>query len=91
MPERIHIVVDPSEKERFRLLAEREGKSLSAWLRDAARERAAAAASASALDTEQALRDFFAACDEREVGTEPGWEHHRRVIEDSVRSGAAGT
>lgn len=89
MAERIHIVVEPAEKERFRALAEREGKTLSAWLRDAARDRAAAADAGAALDSEEALRAFFEACDRREAGSEPDWEEHRRVIERSIAGGAA--
>lgn len=91
MTERIHIVVDPAEKERFRLLAEREGKSLSAWLREAAREKVAAAGTRAGLETGEALRAFFAACDQREMGREPDWEEHRFVIERSVGSGASET
>ena len=41
MTERIHIVVDRAEKERYRRLAAREGKTLSEWLRAAARDRVA--------------------------------------------------
>jgi hypothetical protein len=91
MTERIHIAVDAAEKERFRRLAEREGKSLSGWLRDTAREKAEAAAVRPTLETEEALRSFFKACDGRERGREPDWEQHRRVIEGSVASGAAPT
>lgn len=87
--QRIHVVVDEAEKERFRRRAEREGKSLSAWLRDAAREKLAAAAARGRLDSRRALEEFFAACDAREQGEEPDWAVHRRVIEESLRSGAA--
>ena len=88
MTSRIHIVVDEEDKERFRRQAEREGKSLSAWLREAARARLSERR-ASALDTAEELRAFFEACDDREAVPEPDWEEHRRVVERSVRSGGA--
>jgi hypothetical protein len=89
MPERIHIVVDRAEKERFRRLAAREGKSLSEWIRDAARERVAATREDGTLSTAEELRAFFAACDAGEQGREPEWHVHRRVIERSIAEGAA--
>ncbi len=89
MPERIHLVLDPVDKERFRAAAVREGKTLSAWLRDAAEERVAAAERERGLATPEDLEAFFRACDEREPGREPDWEAHRKVIERSLRSGEA--
>ncbi|MFW6193175.1 MAG: ribbon-helix-helix protein, CopG family [Gemmatimonadota bacterium] len=88
MTSRIHIVVDEEDKERFRRQAEREGKSLSEWLREAARARLSDRRSAG-LNTAEELRAFFEACDDREAAPEPDWEEHRRAIERSVRSGAA--
>jgi hypothetical protein len=86
---RIHIPIDEAEHQRFRRQAEREGKSLAAWLRDAARERLAAAERRPRMDSLEELRAFFAGCAARERGREPDWDEHRRVIEQSVRSGAA--
>lgn len=91
MAERIHIVVDAAEKARFRAVAARAGKSLSGWLRDAAREKLAAAEMQGGLDTQAALRAFFEACDRRESGIEPDWAEHREVIERSRSSGASRT
>jgi hypothetical protein len=88
---RIHVVLDDDDRERFRHQAEREGKSLGAWLRDAARDRLAAAQRAARLDTVEDLRAFFARCDERERQPEPDWSEHRRVIERSIRSGSSDT
>lgn len=87
---RIHVVIDEVEKERFQREAAREGKSLSAWLREAARARMARREPAE-LDTVEDLREFFETCDARETEPEPDWEDHRRMIERSARSGAAGT
>lgn len=89
MAERIHIMIDRAEKEIFRRLAEGEGKSLSEWLRDAAREKVAAADRGVSLGTVEDLRGFFAECDDREAGAEPDWEQHRSVIERSIARGAA--
>jgi len=88
MADRIHLVLDPTEKERFRAAAAREGKTLSAWLRDAAKEHVAARAGERGLRTPEEVEAFFQLCDEREVGREPDWEAHRQVIERSIRSGA---
>ena len=86
---RIHIILDSAEKARFRQRAAREGMSLAEWLREAARERLAAAERDAQMDTLDELRAFFAACDAREHGREPDWDEHRKVIERSVRSGLA--
>ena len=88
MTERIHIIVERAEKDRFRRLAEREGKSLSEWLRDAARDKLAEAQKRRGLETPEALHEFFADCDRREQGREPDWEAHREVIERSRTSAA---
>lgn len=88
MPERIHLVLDPAEKERFRAAAVREGKTLSAWLRDAAEERLAAAQREHGLRTPEDLAAFFRRCDQRESGREPDWEAHKQVIGRSIGSGA---
>ena len=84
---RIHIPLDEAEKERFREQAEREGKSLAGWLRDAARDKLAEAERRPSIGTVLELRAFFAACTSRETRREPEWDEHRRVIEGSIRSG----
>ena len=86
---RIHIPLAEAEQERFRELAEREGKSLAGWLRDAARDKLAAAERRPALGTLVELRAFFATCTSRETRREPEWDEHRRVIEGSIRSGVS--
>jgi hypothetical protein len=91
MSERIHVVVNRVEKERFRRLAAEEGKSLSEWLRSLARSKVAEAESVPRLRSERELLSFFEACDRRETGREPDWEAHLEVIEGSVRSGTTGT
>lgn len=85
---RIQILLGEQEREEFRRLAKRQGMSLSAWLRDAGREKASAGASEQRIRSKEALRDFFAECDQRERGREPDWEEHREVIDRSKRSGS---
>ncbi|MEX2466938.1 MAG: hypothetical protein WD995_08505 [Gemmatimonadota bacterium] len=83
MSTRIHIVLDPDDKARYRAQAEREGKSLGAWLRDAAEDRLEAARTRRSLRSKEALETFFDACDARELDQEPDWSEHRSVIERS--------
>lgn len=79
MTSRIHILLDESEKDRYLRQAEREGKSLGAWLR--------AAEHGPSLRTRAELQRFFDGCDAREHGREPDWTEHRAAIERSRRSG----
>jgi hypothetical protein len=88
---RVQVLVSEQEKEAFREMAEREGVSLSAWLRKAGLERLAESEQRDRLDSPEKLRAFFAACDERESGAEPDWDDHKRMIEASKRSGASDT
>jgi hypothetical protein len=88
MVERIHILVDRAEKERYRRMAAREGKSLSEWLRAAAQEKLNAARLTEELDSPESLTRFFRECNEREQGRESDWDAHRKVIEKSIGSGA---
>ena len=91
MVERIHIVVDRAEKERYRRMAAREGKSLSEWLRSAAQEKLAAARTDPTLDTVASLRAFFEALNQNAGGPEPDWETQREVIAQSIAKGATST
>ena len=85
--ERIQVLLDPEEKERFRRLAQEKGMSLSAWLREAALRRSAEETQATRLRTLDALHAFFAECDVREAGREPDWEEHLEVMDASKRDG----
>ena len=87
MSARIQLVVDTADKERFRARAREEGKTLSQWLRDVARQALLRGEGGSEIRTVADLRDFFQRCDAREEGTEPDWDAHRRQIEQSKREG----
>ncbi len=83
---RIHFVVKESAKIRYQAEAEREGKSLGQWLRDAADEKLAAARPR--LFTVQELREFNAECDARRSDEpEPDWPEVKRMIAESKISG----
>lgn len=91
MTSRIHIPIDDAAKARYRRQAEREGKSLAAWLREAAEDRLRAATEAPRLDTADALRRFFETCDAREPSPEPDWEEQRKLIDRSRMEGSEPT
>ena len=88
---RVQVLMEETEREEFRSLAERSGMSLSAWLRSAGLERASRQNEGTRLDSVEALHEFFTRCDEREQGIEPDWQEHQGVIQTSRRSGDSGT
>jgi hypothetical protein len=87
---RVQVLLEESEQEHFRQQAEREGLSLSAWLRQAGQERLRSRRGRR-LSTLRDLRDFFRVVDAREKNREPDWDEHLAVIERSQASGASGT
>ena len=92
MKDRIHIVLPTEEKERYRAIAEREGTTLSRWIREAVREKASKYDVERKLDTVEDLEAFFQDCDRLHHGTEatePDWEQHERLIQES-RTGGLG-
>lgn len=84
MSDRVHLLIDEGDKARYQEVAAREGKSLSVWLREAAEQRYRAAVGERALRSREELDAFFAECDAREMGREPDWDVHKRVIEESI-------
>jgi hypothetical protein len=90
MAPRVQVVIDRLERERFRSKAAEQGLSLSAWLREAGRQRAEAQESNRRM-TPAALRAFFKKCDVRERDREPDWEEHRALIDRSKARGQSGT
>lgn len=90
MKDRIHIVLPAEEKERYRAIAEREGTTLSRWIREAVRERATKYDVERRLDTLEDLEAFFQECDRLNEGmeaAEPDWEEHERLIHESRTGG----
>lgn len=91
MATRVQVILDEAEREAFRTKAEQEGMSLSAWLRQAGKDRLAAKAHGKTIQTVKDLRRFFKACDSAQSGKEPDWEEHKRVIARSRGLGATET
>jgi hypothetical protein len=65
--------------------------SLSAWLREAGRQKLASEREARLPLTPEALARFFRECDRREEGVEPSWDEHLGILERSRRSGSSGS
>jgi hypothetical protein len=86
MSARIHLVIDERERDAFRARAAADGKSLSEWLRDAARDRLERQRP-QRIATVEDLDRFFAEREAQDQGTEPDWEQHLKVIADSRRAG----
>ena len=84
--DRVHVVIAAEERAAYAAAAEREGLTLSAWLRAAARDRLAATTAVPLTSVEE-LDAFFAVCDAREGdGREPEWRDHLAVIAGSRSS-----
>lgn len=80
---RIHFVVSEAEKAGYQSQARLEGKSLGAWMREAADEKLAAARPARRFSAAD-LRKFFEECDARSAGRrEPDWPEQKRLIAES--------
>ena len=77
---RIHFIVEETAKAAYRTQARREGKSLGEWLREAAKEKLAAARPRKF--TVEELREFAARCDARHPpgAREPDWPEVKRLL-----------
>jgi hypothetical protein len=85
---RIQVVVDERERAAFRRQARVEGRSLSAWLREAGRDRLRESQRRTCFDDRASLDAFFDRCDQLEgPSREPDWSEHLQVIEESRRQG----
>lgn len=89
--ERVQVLIEPDERERFARAASRCGESLSTWLRRAGHERLEREATAQ-ISSVSELRAFFETCESRDDGTpEPDWHEQKGAIETSKASGTAQT
>ena len=89
---RVQIVIPDEDRDRFVHQARREGMTLSAWLRTAARARLEERQQVRRFESPEDLEAFFRACDGLEgPASEPDWSQHLRVINESRTSGTTGT
>ncbi len=89
---RVQLVMADEDRERFVEQARREGMSLSAWLRAAARERLAARQRVKLFETPEDVEEFFRSCASLEgPEREPDWDEHLAVINESRGKGVAVT
>ena len=89
---RVQLVMPDEDRDRFVHQARREGMSLSAWLRAAARERLETKQSVKQFQAPEDVEEFFRACAALDgPETEPDWSEHLRVMNESRGRGAAGT
>lgn len=89
---RVQLVIPDEDRTRFVYQAHREGISLSAWLRAAARERLERKSQVQPFESVADLEAFFAERDKLEpTGTEPDWEHHLAVMDEARKRGATST
>ena len=89
---RVQLVIPDADKDRFVHQARREGMSLSAWLRAAARDRLEQGEELKKFQSVEEVREFFEWCatldgSENEPEREPDWEEHLAVINESKLKG----
>ena len=89
---RVQLVMPDDDRELFVDQARREGMSLSAWLRAAARERLEKRHSVKQFESPEDVMEFFRSCAALDgPETEPDWEEHLRVMNESRGQGVART
>ena len=89
---RVQFTIRDEERDRFACQARREGLTLSAWLRAAARARLEEGQGSARFESPEELAVFFRECDALPgPAREPDWEDQLRVIDESRRRGATGT
>jgi hypothetical protein len=62
-------------------------QSLSAWLRDAGKQRIEISWQQQRLTHPDSLKRFFRRCNDREKGIEPDWEDQKRLVLESYQAG----
>ena len=89
---RVQLVIPDEDRDRFVHQARREGMTLSAWLRAAARERLRERQRTKPFQSPEDLEEFFRACDSLEgPEKEPDWDQHLALISHSRTRGASDT
>ncbi len=89
---RVQLVIPDADKVRYVNQAKREGMSLSAWIRAAARDRLDKRKNSGGRKSVDQLREFWKLCDSRPgPEREPDWEEHLKVINESRAKGFTNT
>ena len=89
---RVQLVMSDEDHDLYVCQARREGLSLNAWLRAAARERLDKRQAIKQFESPEEVQEFFVSCAAREgAGTEPDWNDHLRVMHESRGRGTAET
>jgi hypothetical protein len=85
MSVRVQVVLNEQEAARFKSQAQKESKSMSAWLRDAGRKMLETNKQWQSLTDATSLKDFFQKCTERERGKEPDWEEYKKLVLEGMQ------
>lgn len=89
---RVQLVIPDEDRDRFVHQARKEGMTLSAWLRAAARQRLRQRQREGVFEGTAEMEEFFRTCDALGgPSQEPDWEEHLVLINESRLRGAAGT
>ena len=89
---RIQLILPDEDRDRFFHEAQKEGISLSEWLRRAGRDRATREVTLRRFSSAKEVATFFEDCSAMEEdGIEPDWEQHQSVIDTSRRQGTSNT
>ena len=89
---RVQLVMPDADRDRFVDQARREGMSLSAWIRAAARERLEKRQRVKLFESPEDVEEFFRSCVSLEgPGKEPGWSEYLRVMSESRGRGVSDT
>jgi len=86
MSVRIQVILKETEAARFKSQAHKEGKSTSAWLRDAGRKAIERSQQGLSLKDPESLAAFFERRNEKERGQEPDWPEHKRLVLESMQA-----
>ena len=89
---RVQLVLSDGDRDRYVSQAKREGKTLSAWLREAAQEKIDKGDEHRPFASVQELEEFFRVSD-AEAGPERelDWEEYKQIINESRSRGDSNT
>ena len=89
---RVQILIPDEDRDRLVHQARKEGMTFSAWLRAAAHQRLAAKQRSQPFESAEDIEAFFRQCDALEgPETEPNWDEHLAVMDESKRRGVSAT